>query len=154
MSSTLWGYRYYTLAGIAPVHYAAIALHAEMKLDYFKSEWSERPNWVEEAKKETIALWETEYKNPARQEMPTSLDRDDEPQWRRNKRARLAAEVSDQFERFQMQREHAGTIGGLDYWLKIRESGDVAGLSDLTNMGIAIHSIPGMSSEPERVFSR
>ena len=55
--------RYYSLTGLAPAHYAAIALHPEMKLEYFHAEWADKAEWVEIAKSETTALWNRKYKN-------------------------------------------------------------------------------------------
>ena len=74
--------------------------------------------------------------------------------WRRNKRACLASDISDAFEAFQEHKGEARDIkGGLSYWVQTWALGDIHS-PDLINMGLAIHSIPAMSAEPERVFSR
>ena len=131
-----------------------------MKLEYFQAEWADMPEWVAIAKNETISLWNDEYKDTmatqARSEargIPSS-DSEEDVRWRRNKRARMASDVSDAFEAFQEHKGEArGFKGGLNYWVQARAMGNIHPL-DLINMGLAIHSIPGMSAEPERVFSR
>jgi len=129
-----------------------------MKIDYFQAEWAEKPEWIAIAKSETTALWNAEYKDTtpgaAGLEKVISGDPDEDVQWRRNKRARLASDASDAFEAFQEPKGEArGIKGGLNYWIQTRALGDMHSI-DLVNMGLAIHSIPGMSAEPERVFSR
>ena len=135
-----------------------------MKLEYFAAEWADKPEWVTAARREAFASWNKEYENssatqahPAfgsRRDAAVSNEYTEDVQWRRNKRARLASGPSDAFEAFQEEKGEArGIKGGLEYWVKTREQGDIH-VEDLINMGLAIHSIPGMSAEPERVFSR
>lgn len=153
---TNWN-RYYTLTGLVPAHYAAVALHPEMKLDYFQAEWADKPEWIAAAKSETTSLWNDEYKDstaPLEADRITSSDPEEDVRWRRNKRARLASDISDAFEAFQEHKgEACGIKGGLSYWVQARALGNIHS-PDLINMGLAIHSIPAMSAEPERVFSR
>lgn len=155
------GIRYFSLTGLAPIHYAAVALNPEMKLEYFEQEWADKPDWVEVAKTETAALWKEEYKDhilAAARVAPTAEcstpgGPDEDVRWRRNKRARLA-NVTDAFDAFQQPKGEAnGLKSGLDYWVQARALGNIHS-ADLVEMGLAIHSIPGMSAEPERVFSR
>ena len=65
----------------------------------------------------------------------------------------MAAERHDEFERFQSLEEQLNGIGPLDYWIQKRQSSD-SRTRDLAAMAIDILSIPAMSAEPERVFSR
>ena len=132
-----------------------------MKLEYFQNEWADKPEWITIAQNEAIALWTNEYKasdlatsEVQLESMATSVDVDGDVRWKRNKRARLASDVSDPFEAFQeRQGEVQGPMAGLNYWIQARALGDIHS-GDLVNMGLAIQSIPGMSAEPERVFSR
>ena len=55
--------RYYILTDLAPVHFARVALHPEMKFKYWRCEWSHRPDWIQNAEQQTRTLWETEYKS-------------------------------------------------------------------------------------------
>lgn len=148
-------YSYYALTGLVPAHYAAVALHPKMKFQYFEEEWEDRPDWVTMAKSETTALWNEKYRTSIPSGGLETLSSQEEEQWEIRKRARLAIDTTDELERFQKRDEEIGIAGGLEYWVKKREMGGIPGQGlDLINMGIAIHSIPGMSAEPECVFSR
>ena len=48
--------RYYQLADVSKVLYAAVALDPEMRLQYFESEWKERPEWIVQAKEKAKGL--------------------------------------------------------------------------------------------------
>ena len=128
-----------------------------MKLDYFSAEWADKPDWVATANSEVYTLWKDKYKNsghPISQSDVMVSDLNDNVQWRKNKRARLSSDLADAFEEFQEWKgEVQGIKGRLNYRVKTRELGDIHP-ADLINMGLAIHSIPGMSAEPECVFSR
>jgi hAT family C-terminal dimerisation region len=127
-----------------------------MKYDYFQSEWNDRPDWITRAREETTKLWKEEYKlstsSTIHNTSVPAMSRleEDEPQWRRKKRARLAVDNLDELERFQEKDEVLEAPEALDYWIQKRRSVNSCRLAE---MGIAIHSIPGMSAEPERVFS-
>jgi len=105
-----------------------------------------------------MSIWQAEYKSSSRATSPLEpafnqeVD-NEEPLWRQRKRARLAAEHYDELERFQMMEEQLHGIGPLDYWIQKRQSRD-SRTRDLAAMATDILSIPAMSSEPERVFSR
>jgi hAT family C-terminal dimerisation region len=142
-----------------------------MKYEYFDMQWEDRPDWIAHARKETIKLWQEDYyksqalSQPSSESNSTGLgpgytttippkpESDDEP-WRRIKRARLNVNVQDELEYFQEKDEMLGEqVSALDYWIQKRNSGD-SRYCQIAEMGIAVHSIPGMSAEPERVFSR
>ena len=131
-----------------------------MKFEFFEFQWADRPDWVEKVKAATVAIWQSKYKSSswaASPFLPLLGDivhyESEEPLWRQRKRVRLAAERHDEFERFQGLEEQLHGIGPLDYWIQKRQSSDSRTL-DLAAMAIAIFSIPAMSAEPERVFSR
>ena len=131
-----------------------------MKFEFFEFQWADRPDWVEKAKAETVAIWQSKYKSSSRAASPflpvlgdILHHESEEPLWRQRKRVRLAAERHDEFERFQGLEEQLHGIGPLDYWIQKRKSSD-SRTRDLAAMAIDILSIPAMSAEPERVFSR
>ena len=131
-----------------------------MKFEIFEFQWADRPDWVEKAKAETVAIWQSKYKSSSRAASPflpllgdILHHESEEPLWRQRKRVRLAAERHDEFERFQGLEEQLHGIGPLDYWIQKRQSSD-SRTRDLAAMAIDILSIPAMSAEPERVFSR
>ena len=39
-----------------------------MKYEYFEQEWADKPAWIDRAKKETIRIWQHDYKGS-----PTSV---------------------------------------------------------------------------------
>ena len=176
--------RYYTLADFAPVHYAAVALNPEMKFDYFATEWQDRQDWIRNAEKEVHNLWTIEYKRtlgernhlelPLRHTYHGSRDNGSSmsltesssstpsqftlsefgalPSWKRNKRARIAADKLDPYDRFiQKEVEDELPDGPLQYWLNRRSDRHQ---EELAKMGMEIFSIPAMSADPERLFSR
>ena len=129
-----------------------------MKFEFFEFQWAERPDWIQQAKDATLAIWQEEYKPSSRAASPLLAEIQEpidilEPLWRQRKRVRLAAERHDAFERFQELEEQLQGSGALEYWVDRRHSPD-SRIRDLAAMAIDILSIPAMSSEPERVFSR
>ena len=74
------------------------------------------------------------------------------PSWKKNKQARIAADKLDSYERFiQKEVEDEFPAGPLQYWLDRRSDRHQ---EDLARMGMEIFSIPAMSADPERLFSR
>jgi len=131
-----------------------------MKFEFFEFQWADRPDWIEKAKAATVAIWQSKYKSSSRATSPffpavgdIVHHEPEEPLWRQRKRARLAAERHDEFERFHGLEEQLHGIGPLDYWIQKRQSSD-SRTRDLAAMATDILSIPAMSAEPERVFSR
>jgi hypothetical protein len=50
------------LTDLSPVYYAAVALIPEMKLQYFREEWKDRPDWTTTAENAVTRVWEEGYK--------------------------------------------------------------------------------------------
>ena len=57
--------KYYTLMDQSPVYAAAVVLNPEHKLDYFKLNWEEFPNWIQQTEKRVEDLWLIIYKDSA-----------------------------------------------------------------------------------------
>ncbi|RPB05418.1 hypothetical protein L873DRAFT_1630172, partial [Choiromyces venosus 120613-1] len=49
--------KYYQLTDVSKVLYSAVALDPEMRLQYFESEWKDRPEWILLAKEKSKSLW-------------------------------------------------------------------------------------------------
>ena len=152
-----------------------------MKFEYFKTEWSHRPEWIENAEKQTRTLWENEYKTGAKKhyrevqlrvntylQAPASTEEEldsrtrkteealqefgDVPDWKRKRRARWASDDEDQLDSFQQcDVLEELKMGPVDYWLG--KTKDIR-YKDDAKMGIELNSIPAMSADPERLFSR
>jgi len=119
-----------------------------MRFEYFRSEWSKRPDWIENAAKQTRTLWEREYKTSINEDYrevqlrvntcmraPASTGEDlesrtktnrealqefvDIPDWKCKRRARWASEYQDELDSFQ-QRDVLEELkmGPLHYWLE------------------------------------
>jgi hypothetical protein len=78
--------------------HAAIALHPEIKLKYFKEDRFEHPDWVSLARDNSIQILQNDFHseninlNPVAgnlSTMPSGPSVDTVPMWRRKKRARL-----------------------------------------------------------------
>lgn len=164
--------RYYTLTDLAPVHFAATALYPEMKFRYFETEWNDRPDWITNAKAEVQRLWQSEYKPEPLTTQEAQLrvtqyvqgastmlepsgepsDFRDLPHWKRRKRARLAADDNDELDRYLMRdTEDELPPGPLSYWQE--HSNDIQS-NNVAKMALEVFSIPAMSADPERLFSR
>ncbi|KIX05612.1 uncharacterized protein Z518_03584 [Rhinocladiella mackenziei CBS 650.93] len=142
------------LVDLTPVYYAAIALHPEMKFEYFEEEWGDRPDWIRTAKEVTIALWESEYKcqTSSSDDVLIWKDSKEEPEWKRKKQARLAKDTQDSLQRYLEKEEGDQIDNPLQYWItKLQDSSSRHKF--IASMRVAIHNIPGMSTEVERVFS-
>lgn len=74
------------------------------------------------------------------------------PDWKRKRRTRWASDNQDELDSFQ-QRDVFEELkqGPLHYWLERKM--DIR-YRDLAKMGIEVNSIPAMSADPERLFSR
>ena len=152
-----------------------------MKFEYFRSESSHRPDWIQNAEQQTRTLWETEYKSSNNEDYrevqlrintylqaPVSTQEElesrtqtnrqaleefgDVPDWKRKRRTRWASDNQDELDSFQ-QRDVFEELkqGPLHYWLERKM--DIR-YRDLAKMGIEVNSIPAMSADPERLFSR
>jgi hypothetical protein len=148
-----------------------------MKFDYFETEWKDCRDWILNAEREVQNLWKNEYHQfPLREGISrqptiptTSLayivspeppaqsqlavpDLVDLPSWKKNKRARIAADNLDVYDRYiQKEVEDELPAGPLQYWLDRTSNRH---LEKLARMGVEIFSIPAMSADPERLFSR
>ena len=154
---------YYALADRLPAMYAAVALDPETKLQYFQIEWKDHPEWIETAEKLARGLWTTQYRTISYTDttvtnMPIATAEFAVPEdatviskWKQKKRAKLNTTEGDQFDRFQFTEEEEEVPDILRYWA---DRLSTPRWSQLAHMALEIHSIPAMSAEVERVFSR
>lgn len=76
----------------------------------------------------------------------------DIPDWQRKKRQRLISDNCDDLDRYlRRDVEDEVPLGPLKYWI---ENAEDLRQKDLSTMAIDIFSIPAMSADPERLFSR
>jgi hypothetical protein len=159
--------KYYSLADLAPVMCAAVALDPEMKYQYFEDECNEQPSWITAAHHKIETLWHKIYRSASAPSTATSdLDvltprplasntvssiSQVVPRWR-PKRAKhtRAVHQSDQLRDFQHSAPEEQILDLMELWqTKLHTSP----WSHLSHMALSIHSIPAMSAEVERVFS-
>jgi hypothetical protein len=93
-----------------PIYYSAIALHPEMKLQWFREEWEEHPNWISAAECAVPNHWSSEFQSNSQSSQVSNHSTPSItiteattiiPNWNSKKRQRQAADTLDQFERFQ-----------------------------------------------------
>ena len=157
--------RYYSLADRVPGVYATVALNQDTKVRYFKIKWRHHPGWILLATTKSKDLWTMEYRTlqyidttPA-QPCPTPtastgfeiFPDDTLSRWKQKKQTRLTQGESDYFDHFQAAEEEEEVPDILAYWAARLNNPK---WSQLTHMALEIHSIPAMSAEVERAFSR
>ena len=49
--------KYYRLTDLTPAYRAAVVLHPQFKMAYFKKHWAFRPSWITEAEAAIQKLW-------------------------------------------------------------------------------------------------
>jgi len=167
-----WGVRdmYYTTTDMRPVLYSTVPLHPGRKLGYCEQEGSDLRDWIELAQMKSTNLWETEFQDVAQvEELPqapallryshaTSQVEENLIALReQHKQARLSTaeqehDVSnkDQFLRFQ----NTSTEEVNDLITCLSEQQDSPRWHQRVRMTLTVHSIPAMSTEVERLFSR
>jgi len=151
-----------------------------MKYKYFENEWEERPDWIENAKSTVEMVWNTEYKpshfntagndtivlpvslpSPSFAHTTTTSTNDhsggishlgDLPDWKKKKRRKLIGDDRDELQRY-LERETEDELpsGSLQYWIDHIDDIHQKGLA---KMALDIFTIPAMSADPERLFSR
>lgn len=152
--------QYYALLDNSAAYIAAVILHPEYNMNYLEGQWENKPVWITKAKKLVKSLWTKEYKK-----MPVSeaISPQKRPpvkelnyiQSYRAKGAAVAAArnkqhvIADEFDRYCAQ-DTVKTNRPIDWW---RTVGSLE-YPTLTQMALDILSIPAMSDEPERIFSR
>ena len=173
MNDSLIMSRYYTLTDLVPAYFMAIALNPEMKYKYFENEWEDRADWIENAKDMVQRVWKAEYQQervhhyletriplaPPINTHQIFSNRSDDfgelgtiPNWKKKKRQKLIGEERDELDRY-VDRETEDDLlaGPLQYW--IDHVNDIR-QSNLARMALDIFTIPAMSADPERLFSR
>lgn len=162
-----WGKldEYYQLLDDLPVYGAALALNPSQKFAFIEDKWSERPQWIEDAKKNIKQQWETGWKGrhiaPSQQEtaikapieynmpIPRARSPDDfdqflqPPDYYNHQRDVQRDEYEDYLT---IQPDECDRP--LSYWSLQREK-----WPSLSRMALDLLSIPLMSAECERVFS-
>jgi hypothetical protein len=155
--------KYYGLTDQTPIYRAASAVHPSYKYSYFEAKWGEiggRSEWIREAK----AAIKQHYKGYAEQAQDTASEsehrqddssEDNLDRWGRLSdtwRARKRRKHEDDLERFAgpvPDRKDEKMKDPLDWWRRHESDYPV-----LAKMVFDLFSIPGMSSDVERVFSQ
>lgn len=151
-----------------------------MKYKYFENEGEERSDWIENAKSTVEMVWNTESKpshfnttgndhiilpvaftSPSFARTTTTSTNNqseglphlgDLPDWKKKERRKLIEDDRDELQRY-LERETEDDLpsGPLQYLIDhiddIRHNG-------LVKMALDIFTIPAMSADPERLFSR
>ncbi|TKA81632.1 hypothetical protein B0A49_01266, partial [Cryomyces minteri] len=139
---------YYSLSDQTPAYRAAIVLHPRFKWRWFKKHWEKsHPEWIEEARKAVTELWQSykrRYPLPLqsqkeRSNFTTYMDLDDEDD---------SLEEDDEFERF-CSLKTVRVEDPLIWWTHQQHE-----FPTLSRLAFDLLSVPAMSSECERLFSK
>ena len=96
----------------------AIVMHPEMKYKYFESEWKSQPDWISSAKQAVNKLWNEEYHTEPPLQISTALEpMNDEPGWKRKKRARLTSDLQDELTWYLEKDLKDNVKNPLKYWV-------------------------------------
>ena len=147
--------KYWNKTERSPAYIAAVVLDPTTKWEYFDS-WD--PDWRPNMKAAMKEFWETKYRSSTGRPTYSSavsvqstgnkyLD------WRKQKRGHQNIAVSDELDQYlkdpMVLEVDITTV--LTWWLEPKQRSRFPLLS---KMAIDIYSVPAMSSEPERVFSK
>ena len=160
MMETAWAKLadYYELPEDSPAYSAATVLNPSLKWAYMEKTWEEKSEWVERAKVRVGALWRETYKStstcpaPLRGPVhdPTTKRPNGYTAWIKEQKATIFNMDDDEYEVY--CREPVMMVSDpLKWWL---ESAQRRRFPNLSLMAIDILSIPPMSSETERLFSK
>ncbi|PNP52918.1 hypothetical protein FNYG_15795 [Fusarium nygamai] len=158
---------YYEILSETPIDYAGLALHPAYRWKWFERNWTDRPEWIDEAKNMVHDVWRFEYREaalpgqepPAVEPVPKQRKTSDNPFQEYLKRNRYTAPEAGR----------GGLTPGEDeylHWITHCESGD-GSIDDplaywhekrfkypnLSRMALDFLTIQPISAECERLFS-
>lgn len=160
MMETAWAKLadYYELTEDSPVYSAATVLNPSLKWAYMERTWKEKEEWVERAKTRVAQLWRETYKSTmscpaiqqghAQEPMPTRPN--GYKMWMKEQKATIFNMDDDEYEVY-CREPVLMTSDPLRWWL---ESAQRRRFPNLSLMAVDILSIPPMSAETERLFSK
>jgi hypothetical protein len=160
MMETAWAKLadYYEATEDSPVYSAATVLHPSLKWAYMEKTWEDRVEWVEKAKARVEQLWRKTYKpsapgpilRPSGEPEPTTKRPNGYKVWMKEQKATILNMDDDEYEVY--CREPVMMISDpLKWWLELAQR---RRFPNLSLMAIDILSIPPMSAETERLFSK
>lgn len=160
--------RYYRLTDQSPIYRAAIVLHPGSKEFYFEEKWVEHNDWIKAMKKAVRGLYQkyaddaaaasreagepTEIVEAEQEEEEVATEFKDfrriSKKFKPKKRARIKDEYDSYIEEFPDEKDQL-INSPLEWW-----NANGWRYPILQKMAYDLFSIPGMSSECERVFSQ
>lgn len=151
---------YYAKLGDSPAYLAATVLHPSYTWKYIDAQWANQKSWITRGKRAVKALWVVDYKQYPISEAisPPKKQSNHEPNMMEEYRMRGLTQarsqrdkqtITDEFERYNSQVQ-VDTRHPLDWWRTV----GVTEYPHLAQMAFDMLSIPAMSDEPERLFSR
>lgn len=152
---------YYSKLDDSPAYTAAVILHPRYNVKYLETQWDKKPGWVTDARKAAKSLWTSQYKkqpvseaiSPVKTIMPhrepNKIQAYRQAGIKKVMEQNHKQAVTDEFERYCTQ-DQVNTDAPIQWW---QTTGSLL-YPKLAQMAIDILSIPAMSDEPERIFSR
>ena len=137
-----------------------MALHPNMKFNYFQEEWKNRPEWIVSAEAIVQTVWKSSYKGSsaahgvAGQGCPLKADPNAVGNLTRWECKRLAVTQLpanlDMLHCFQQEAQIHPVRDVVGWWFDRLHDPH---WKDLARMALTYLTLPAMSAEPERVFS-
>ncbi|KID59208.1 Ribonuclease H-like protein, partial [Metarhizium hybridum] len=160
MMETAWAKLadYYELTEDSPVYSAATVLNPSLKWAYMERTWEDKLEWIEKAKERVGQLWRETYKStsscpilrPSPPQDCTTKRLNGYKMWMKEQKSTIFNKDDDEYEVY--CREPVMTVSDpLKWWL---EPAQRRRFPNLSLMAIDILSIPPMSTETERLFSK
>ncbi|RKK07548.1 hypothetical protein BFJ66_g17852 [Fusarium oxysporum f. sp. cepae] len=160
MMETAWAKLadYYEVTEDSPVYSEATVLNPSLKWAYMEKTWEDKKEWIEKAKARVEQLWSKTYKpttpspilRQSGEPEPTTRRPNGYKIWMKEQKATILNMDDDEYEVY--CREPVMMISDpLKWWLELAQR---RRFPNLSLMAIDILSIPPMSAETERLFSK
>lgn len=161
MMDTAWAKLadYYELTEDSPAYSAATVLNPSLKWAYMERTWEDKDEWIERAKDRVGQLWRETYKSTSAHplasasmvEEGSSMQRKNGyKMWMKEQKSTILNKDDDEYDVY--CREPVVTVADpLVWWLDVAQR---KRFPNLSLMAIDILSIPPMSTETERLFSK
>ena len=145
--------QYYEMTESSSIYIAAIVLYPRYKWSYFKANWSEKLDWIIEAKYIIQTFWVNSYspKETPVQNLPGATTKPEKNTFKAWQQSRKKTRVlGDQYQQYCNIEVVEDVIDTRKWW---QEPSQQLNYPNLSVMALDILSIPAMSAEPERLFS-
>lgn len=146
--------KYYNMTEASEAYIASIVLDPRIKWVYFTKQW---PDWINQAKKDMLAFWKTYYgSSNIFEDLLESQKVYEDGQSEVSKFRQQNNPQDEECDEYEMycltpRLSQKSKQRPIDWW---KEASQQVAYPNLSRWAIDVLSIPAMSDEPERLFSR